>query len=129
MAMDHRTAMLATLSALLVGCTGGLKRDDVMNQVGEALSDGRVGCPVSAGYEGVTEGDADTAYIMVSLRRRGAGAGHPAREVELMFAHHDGGRWVMADDSSRALTDAANAICRHEPRAAALASAPLPRVA
>jgi hypothetical protein len=111
MAIDVRSGMSAALAALLVGCSGGLQQDNVMKQVDDALSDDRIACPVSADYEGVTEGDADTAYITVSLRRREAGAGHPAREVELMYVHHDDGQWSMTDDSSRALAVAANEVC------------------
>lgn len=109
--MDLRKALLAALAALLVGCTGGPREDDVLGQVDEALSGRRAGCSVTAQHRGVGEGDADTAYVSVALRRQGADAGIPARDVELMFSRQGGGRWVMTGGSARELAAAAKAVC------------------
>lgn len=112
MTMDLQRMLLTVLAALLVGCTGGPREDDILQRVDEALSVNPIGCSVTADYGGVGDGDADTAYVTVSLRRQGAEAGVPRRDVELMFSRHDGGRWVMTGRSARELTDAANDICR-----------------
>ena len=112
MTMDLQKTLPAVLAALLAGCTGGARDDDILGQVEETLSATPTGCSVTAEYGGVGEGDADTAYVTVALRRQGAEAGVPRRDVELMFSRHDGGRWLMTDRSARELTSSAKDICR-----------------
>jgi hypothetical protein len=111
MTMDRQKTLPAVLAALLAGCTGGAREDDILGQVEDVLSVAPSGCSVTAEYGGVGEGDADTAYVTVALRRQGAEAGVPRRDVELMFSRHDGGRWLMTDRSARELTDAATGMC------------------
>lgn len=111
MAIDLRAAKLAALGALLAGCAEGLQKDDALKQVNERLSEAQAGCVLIAEYKGVGEGDADTVYITVALRRERAGASNSSRDVELMFGHHEHGGWVITDDSSRELATAAEDIC------------------
>ena len=112
MTMDLQKTLLAVLAALLVGCTGGPREDDILGQVEETLSVNPIGCSVTAEYGGVGEGDSETAYVTVALRRQGTGAATPGRNIELMFSHHGNGRWSMTGESSRELTSAAKDICR-----------------
>ena len=116
MTMDLRKTLPAVLAALLAGCTGGARDDDILGQVEETLSATRTGCSVTAEYGGVGEGDADTAYVTVALRRQDADPGVPRRDVELMFSRHDGGRWVMTGESAGELKDAATGMCLESKR-------------
>ncbi|GAA4794307.1 hypothetical protein [Lysobacter hankyongensis] len=111
MAIDFRTAALVLIVIFFVGCTGRPQEDRILKQVNEYLSKNQIGCPVSADYKGVGEGDADTAYITVALRRQKAGASIPGRDVELMFSHQRDGEWLITYESSRELASTAKAIC------------------
>ena len=63
---------MALMLTMVTGCGVAIEGRDVVPQVEKILAQSHLACDMSVTFQGVGEGDADTAYAMIHLKTAGS---------------------------------------------------------
>lgn len=100
------------LAVLLTGCGQGPSGDELVSQTRSILAEANPGCPIDATFNGVGEGDADSAYAGIRLETGPEGS-RRSTDVEVLISNMRSDRWEVQQRGSTELMAAAHRLCRH----------------
>lgn len=100
------------LMLLISGCGRGPNGDELVSQTKRILSEANPGCAIGVAFNGIGEGDADSAYAAIRLEA-GPVNSRRSKDVEVLVSDVKSGRWDIQQVGSTQLVDAATELCRH----------------
>jgi hypothetical protein len=111
--MNTRTVgSLAVITcALLASCARGPQSEEVVSQAQQVLSEAQIGCAIDVLFQGVGEGDSDSAYAIIRLET-GAGSTHRFKDVEVLVSDWNSDRWKLQQAAATQLLEAAKELCK-----------------
>lgn len=110
--MDTRSrlAFVAVLFGSVAGCGRGPDGNELAAQVRSILSDSGLECAVDVNFEGIGEGDADSAYATIQLEE-GLADGRRSRNVEVLVSRTESRTWKINEQGSNQIIAKARELC------------------
>lgn len=106
-----RVVLAGSVLTLLVGCGRGPSGDELVSQTKRILSEANPDCGIDVVFNGIGEGDADSAYAAIRLET-GSANGRRSKDVEVLVSDLKSGRWDIQQAGSTQLVDAAIQLCK-----------------